>query len=65
MVKRTGQDSPVGPGKSGHTLYLLISRVQDDNMGGVNVFDYSPSDYHSISLHIETRKPPTIEKEIV
>ena len=35
------------------------------DIGGINVFDYCLSDHHSISLHLEAGKPPTIEKEIV
>ena len=40
-------------------------REQDDHICGINVFDYCLSDHHSISLHLEAGKPPTIEKEIV
>ena len=47
------------------TLDLLITREHDDHIGGINVFDYCLSDHHSISLHLEAGKPPTIEKEIV
>ena len=51
--------------KSGHTLGLLITREHDDHIDGINVFDYCLSDHHSISLHLEGGKVPTIEKEIV
>ena len=47
--------------KSGHTLDLLITREHDDHIGGINVFDYCLSGHHSISLHLEAGKPPTIE----